>query len=56
MPIIGKATFKEGVVYELSNKKFIFKLINLKKHSYYYFSLSLISEKINNTNHILLYK
>lgn len=31
----GKATFKEGVVYELSDDKFIFNLMNFEKHSCY---------------------
>lgn len=37
MPDIGtgKATFDEGVVYELSDEKFIFNLMNFKKHDCY---------------------
>ena len=31
----GKATFNEGVVYELSDDKFIFNLLNFEKHSCY---------------------
>ena len=31
----GKATFGEGVVYELSDDKFIFNLMNFKKHDCY---------------------
>lgn len=31
----GKATFNEGVVYELSDDKFIFNILNFEKHSCY---------------------
>lgn len=29
----GKATFDEGIVYELSDDRFIFNLMNFEKHS-----------------------
>lgn len=47
----GKATFNEGVVYEFSDDKFIFNLMNFEKHSV--FSMTNIFD-ILNKNYILI--
>lgn len=47
----GKATFDEGVVYELSDDKFIFNLINFEKHTC--FSMTNIFD-ILNRNYVLI--
>lgn len=47
----GKIIFDEGIVYELSDDKFIFNLMNFEKHSY--FSMTNIFE-ILNRNYVLV--
>lgn len=47
----GKATFNEGVVYELSDDKFIFNLMNFEKHACY--PMTNIFELLNK-NYVLI--
>ena len=47
----GKAIFNEGVVYEFSDEKFIFNLMNFEKHSCFHMTNSF---DILNKNYVLI--